>query len=154
MDFGLLGHAAVDVETGGIIPFGAGIAAMEHFLDITADVCPMTFVRTRLLIERMASGDTATIVLRGAEPIENVPASVTELGHRVVEMRPLQDDPGARGPGAGQGHAGRRHGPQDREDIAWPGDIRDLPPTAVRSTTETGSQRIVSASIAPPPSSA
>lgn len=66
---------------------------MEHFLDITADVCPMTFVRTRLLIERMASGDTATIVLRGAEPIENVPASVTELGHLVVAMRPLQDDP-------------------------------------------------------------
>ena len=66
---------------------------MEHFLDITADVCPMTFVRTRLLIERMASGDTATIVLRGAEPIENVPASVTELGHRVVAMRPLLDDP-------------------------------------------------------------
>ncbi len=66
---------------------------MEHFLDITADVCPMTFVRTRLLIERMASGDTATIVLRGAEPIENVPASVTELGHRVVAMRPLRDDP-------------------------------------------------------------
>ena len=70
---------------------------MDHFLDITADVCPMTFVRTRLLIERMASGDTATIVLRGAEPIENVPASVIELGHRVVDMRPLQDDPaGAR----------------------------------------------------------
>ena len=53
----------------------------------------MTFVRTRLLIERMASGDTATIVLRGSEPIENVPASVTELGHRVVGMRPLRDDP-------------------------------------------------------------
>ena len=57
----------------------------------------MTFVRTRLLIERMASGDMATIVLRGAEPIENVPASVIELGHRVVEMRPLQDDPACAG---------------------------------------------------------
>ena len=57
----------------------------------------MTFVRTRLLIERMASGDTATIVLRGAEPIENVPASVTELGHRVVEIRPLRDDPARAG---------------------------------------------------------
>ena len=53
----------------------------------------MTFVRTRLLIERMAAGDTATIVLRGAEPIENVPASVTELGHRVIAMGPLADDP-------------------------------------------------------------
>ncbi|MDE0057723.1 MAG: sulfurtransferase TusA family protein [Defluviicoccus sp.] len=66
---------------------------MDHFLDITADVCPMTFVRTRLLIERMAAGDTATIVLRGAEPIENVPASVTELGHLVTAMGPLAEDP-------------------------------------------------------------
>ena len=41
----------------------------------------------------MAAGDTATIVLRGAEPIENVPASVTELGHRVIAMGPLADDP-------------------------------------------------------------
>lgn len=56
----------------------------------------MTFVRTRLMIERMAAGDTATIVLRGAEPLENVPASVTELGHRVIDMRPLADDPARR----------------------------------------------------------
>ena len=66
---------------------------MEHFLDITADVCPMTFVRTRLLIERMVKGDTATILLRGVEPIENVPASVGELGHTVASVGPLQGDP-------------------------------------------------------------
>ena len=69
---------------------------MEHFLDITADVCPMTFVRTRLLIERMMPGDTATILLRGIEPIGNVPASVVELGHGVASIGPLKDDP-ARG---------------------------------------------------------
>ena len=39
------------------------------------------------------SGDTATIVLRGAEPIENVPASVIDLGHVVAAVRPLKDDP-------------------------------------------------------------
>ena len=65
----------------------------EHFLDITGDVCPMTFVRTRLLIEKMAPGDTATILLRGAEPVANVPASVVELGHEVKEIRPLSEDP-------------------------------------------------------------
>ncbi len=62
----------------------------------------MTFVRTRLLIERMASGDTATIVLRGAEPIENVPASVAELGHRVTAMGPLADDPARAGIASGR----------------------------------------------------
>lgn len=40
----------------------------------------MTFVKTRLLIEKMGAGETAEIHLVGEEPIENVPASVLELG--------------------------------------------------------------------------
>jgi TusA-related sulfurtransferase len=58
----------------------------DHLLDITSEVCPMTFVKTRLLIEKMASGETALIRLTGEEPIGNVPASVKELGHAVVSM--------------------------------------------------------------------
>ena len=27
--------------------------SIDHYLDITEDVCPMTFVKTRLLIEKM-----------------------------------------------------------------------------------------------------
>lgn len=60
----------------------------DHYLDITAEVCPMTFVRTRLLIEKMSAGETAQIRLTGEEPLENVPASVTELGHDVLNIRP------------------------------------------------------------------
>lgn len=48
----------------------------------------MTFVKTRLLIEKMSVGEIATILLRGEEPIENVPVSVRELGHTVVMMAP------------------------------------------------------------------
>ncbi len=61
-----------------------------HALDIRNDVCPMTFVKTRLLIEKMSVGDVATVLLRGEEPIENVPASVAELGHTVLEMAPAR----------------------------------------------------------------
>ena len=68
----------------------------DHVLDITAEVCPMTFVRTRLLIEKMAPGETALVRLVGEEPIENVPASVTELGHSVLSLEP--EDPGSSGP--------------------------------------------------------
>ena len=64
----------------------------KHFLDITADVCPMTFVKTRLLIEKMSSGENAEIRLIGAEPIENVPASVRELGHTVLKIEPEEQD--------------------------------------------------------------
>ena len=60
----------------------------NHFLDITAEVCPMTFVRTRLLIEKMLAGETAEIRLKGEEPLENVPASIEELGHDILSITP------------------------------------------------------------------
>jgi TusA-related sulfurtransferase len=62
-----------------------------HFLDITADVCPMTFVKTRLLIEKVAAGDVVEVRLNGGEPLHNVPDSVTELGHQILS---LTDDAG------------------------------------------------------------
>ncbi len=70
------------------------ISTANYYLDITGEVCPMTFVRTRLLIERMAAGETAEVRLKGAEPLENVPASVAELGHAVLSLDP--EEAGAR----------------------------------------------------------
>ena len=66
----------------------------DYYLDITADVCPMTFVKTKLLIERMAPGEVAEVRLREGEPLENVPRSVVEHGHRVLSLEP---DPAAPG---------------------------------------------------------
>ena len=63
----------------------------EYFLDITGDVCPMTFVRTKLLMEKMAPGERAEIRLHGDEPLINVPRSIREMGHTVVAMEP--EDP-------------------------------------------------------------
>lgn len=63
----------------------------NYYLDITADVCPMTFVRTKLLVERMAAGETLELRLKGAEPLANVPRSVAELGHEIVGPMPEDD---------------------------------------------------------------
>jgi TusA-related sulfurtransferase len=63
----------------------------NYVLDITRDVCPLTFVKTKLLLERMASGETAEIRLKGAEPLENVPRSVREHGHEVLSLAPDAD---------------------------------------------------------------
>ncbi len=68
----------------------------DHFLDISDDVCPMTFVRTRLLIEKMAAGEVAEIRLPGGEPLENVPDSILELGHKLLR---IEEEPGAPAPG-------------------------------------------------------
>lgn len=58
----------------------------NYYLDITGEVCPMTFVRTKLLVERMAAGEIADIRLKGTEPLTNVPRSVAELGHEIVSL--------------------------------------------------------------------
>jgi TusA-related sulfurtransferase len=57
-------------------------------LDITRDICPMTFVRTRLLLDRLSPGATVRIRLTGREPLGNVPKSARELGHTVVSLTP------------------------------------------------------------------
>ncbi len=67
------------------------IEAKDYFLDITNDVCPMTFVRTRILIEKMPDGARAEIILTGEEPLQNVPESLTELGHVVEEITPIEN---------------------------------------------------------------
>lgn len=64
----------------------------DYFLDITNDVCPMTFVRTKLLIEKMQPGETAGVRLKSKEPLENVPRSVREIGHEVVSLTPETAD--------------------------------------------------------------
>ena len=61
----------------------------EHYLDVTGEVCPMTFVRTKLLIEKMSTGETAVVCLNAGEPLANVPRSVREHGHTVLSLTPV-----------------------------------------------------------------
>lgn len=51
----------------------------------------MTFVRTRLALDRLASGQTLLVRLRGEEPLRNVPASATALGHAVLAQETAPD---------------------------------------------------------------
>ena len=65
----------------------------DFYLDITTEVCPLTFVRTKLLLERMTPGQTASVRLKGAEPLDNVPRSVKEHGHTILSLEPENMDP-------------------------------------------------------------
>jgi TusA-related sulfurtransferase len=53
-------------------------------LDITGLTCPMTWVRTKLELERMAAGEALEVRCRPGEALENVPRSAREAGHRVA----------------------------------------------------------------------
>lgn len=60
----------------------------DQFLDITALVCPMTFVRTKLAVERLQSGQTIEVRMNFGEPSRNVPASLREHGYVVTNPQP------------------------------------------------------------------
>ena len=55
-------------------------------IDITGDVCPMTFVRTRLALDRLQPGEVLRVRLRGDEPRRNVPRTAAEQGHAVLAV--------------------------------------------------------------------
>lgn len=51
----------------------------------------MTFVRTRLALDRMAPGETLLVRLKGQEPLRNVPRTATEQGHAVLSLETDSD---------------------------------------------------------------
>jgi TusA-related sulfurtransferase len=61
-------------------------------IDITGEVCPMTFVRTKLRLERMRPGEVLSVRLRGEEPLRNVPRAAREEGHIILGIVPEGDD--------------------------------------------------------------
>ena len=55
-----------------------------HTLDVTADTCPLTWVRTKLALQRLAPGETLLVEVPEGEALENVPRSAAEAGHDVA----------------------------------------------------------------------
>lgn len=51
----------------------------------------MTFVRTRLMLDRMEAGKTLLVRLRGEEPRANVPRTALEQGHSVLGTSDQED---------------------------------------------------------------
>ena len=67
----------------------------DRELDITDKLCPLTFVHTRLTIDSMQPGTVLAIVLNKGEPLENVPRSLKELGHKVISIKPASNPLGS-----------------------------------------------------------
>ncbi len=63
----------------------------EHYIDLSAELCPMTFVRTALFLERLAPGALAVVCLKSGEPLVNVSRTALEHGHSIEGSRPVDD---------------------------------------------------------------
>ncbi|HQT39625.1 MAG TPA: sulfurtransferase TusA family protein [Acidocella sp.] len=55
-------------------------------IDITSETCPMTFVRTRLALDTMETGQILLVRLKGADPLKNVPRAAADQGHDPLDL--------------------------------------------------------------------
>lgn len=61
-------------------------------LDVTKEHCPMTFVKTKIELSKLASGDTLEVLVVEGEPLDNIPKSSAEQGFKVLEVSHVKDN--------------------------------------------------------------
>ena len=64
---------------------------VDEKIDITDVVCPVTFVKTKVALEELDEGQILQVHLNSGEPVRNVPRSVKEEGHQVLDLRENED---------------------------------------------------------------
>lgn len=67
------------------IEIATGITSDKRFKDFRGVACPMNFVKTKIELSTMKSGELLEILLDDGAPIKNVPGSVRNEGHHVLE---------------------------------------------------------------------
>ena len=61
-------------------------SSAERFKDLRGVGCPMNFVKVKIELSTMKSGEKIAVLLDDGAPVENVPGSVRNEGHEVVTL--------------------------------------------------------------------
>lgn len=56
-------------------------------IDLRGVSCPTNFVKAKLALEDMVTGETAQIFLDDGEPVKNVPRSLKAEGHKLIGLK-------------------------------------------------------------------
>jgi TusA-related sulfurtransferase len=61
-------------------------------LDVTKEHCPMTFVKTKIELNKLQKGDILNVKVIAGEPLDNVPKSAAEQGFTVLSVKETSVD--------------------------------------------------------------
>ncbi|GAB6071656.1 sulfurtransferase TusA family protein [Venenivibrio stagnispumantis] len=61
-------------------------------LDLKGEVCPFTFVKSKLILEQMNKGEILKIILDYKPSVDNVPKSMKEEGQEVIAVNQLDNN--------------------------------------------------------------
>jgi len=60
-------------------------------LDITNDKCPITFVKTKIALEKLKSNQYLKVYIKEGEALDGLPSSLKELGYQINNKMKIDD---------------------------------------------------------------
>lgn len=64
---------------------------IDESIDLRGVRCPLNYVKTKLKLEGMKTGQILEVLLDDGEPILHVPRSAKEDGHKILEVERIED---------------------------------------------------------------
>jgi len=64
----------------------------DRQLDLTGDICPITFVKSKLMLEKMDSGQVLKVTIDYAPSAINVPRSLEQDGHEIIKVDRVEQE--------------------------------------------------------------
>ena len=61
-------------------------------LDITNDKCPITFVKTKIALEKLKSNQYLNVHIKKGEALDGLPPSLKELGYQIDNKIKINND--------------------------------------------------------------
>ena len=65
---------------------------VDKELDIRGEVCPFTFVKSKLVLEQMKEGEVLRVIIDYEPSAENVPKSMREEGQEVIAVNKIGEN--------------------------------------------------------------
>ena len=62
------------------------------FLDLTKYKCPITFVKTKIELEKLPRNETLVIKINEGEDLDSMPESLKEIGFKIIKKKKLKEN--------------------------------------------------------------
>jgi tRNA 2-thiouridine synthesizing protein A len=59
----------------------------DKFIDISSEVCPMSFVMTKLALEELEEGQVLELVCGAGEPVRNISIQLKDEGQTIISVK-------------------------------------------------------------------
>ncbi len=64
---------------------------IDKQINIKGEVCPYTFVRSKLALEQIEPGQVLEVIVDHQPATENVPRSMENEGHKILKIEKIND---------------------------------------------------------------